>query len=217
MNKIVPTILANNAENFRRLEAIYSTFAKRIQIDICDNDFAKTSTVNVNDIVLANTSSIIYDFHMMVQNPSTYIDRIISLKPSLCIFHAECNENLLPIFEKLKTAKIRTGVCLLKTTFPGKIKPYIEAADHVLIFAGKLGQQGGEADMLQIEKVPIIRSINPNIEIGWDGGASMNNIRALAHSNIDIINVGGALSQSPNPAEVYKELDAESNKNGVII
>ena len=102
-----------------------------------------------------------YDGH----DPIPASPLILKIKPNLCIFHAETAENLLPIFKQLKDAGIKTGVAILKQTYPGKIAPYIEAVDHVLIFAGALGRQGGEADLLQVEKVPIIRGIKSAIEL----------------------------------------------------
>lgn len=217
MSQIVPTILTNNLNFFNQFETVYTTFAKRIQIDICDGKFVPIPTVSEKDIALTKADTIDYDLHMMVKNPSEHLERIIALHPSLCIFHAECSENLLPIFERLKASNIKTGVAILKTTFPGKIKPYIEIADHALIFAGQLGKQGSKADMMQIEKIPILRNIKSDIEIGWDGGANMDNIRELAHSGIDVINIGSALSRSTDPAKVYEALDLESSKNGVTI
>ena len=87
----------------------------------------------------------------------------------------------------------------------------------MLVFAGQLGVQGSQADLMQMEKIPLIRSIRPEVEIGWDGGANMSNIRALAHADIDVINVGSAISQAPNPTEAYQELVAEIDQNGVVI
>ena len=97
------------------------------------------------------------------------------------------------------------------------VKQYIEAVDHVLIFAGHLGAQGGQADMMQMEKIALVRNMKPELEIGWDGGANISNIRALAHADLDVINVGAALALAPNPAEVFQELVAEIDKNGVVL
>jgi len=105
----------------------------------------------------------------------------------------------------------------LPSTFPGNVKPYIDVADHVLIFAGQLGVQGSPADLMQMEKIPLVRNMKPEIEIGWDGGANMTNIRALAHADLDVINVGSAISQSENPAQTFQELVAEIDKNGVVL
>ena len=215
MAEIVPTILASNADQYNRFVAVYKNFAKRVQIDICDGQFAPSRTVQLNQITIPEGWQV--DLHMMVTKPSEHLAAILQLKPSLCIFHAECSENLLPIFDKLQAAGIKTGVALLKSTYPGNVKPYIDVVDHVLIFAGKLGQQGGEADMLQTEKSPIIRELREDVEIGWDGGANMRNIRALAHNGISVINVGSALSHAQDAAATYHEMVADLDKTGVVL
>ena len=125
-------------------------------------------------------------------------------------------EEFNKIFETLKNAGIKVGVALLPSTYPGNVKPYIDAADHVLIFAGQLGVQGGQADLMQMEKIALVRNMKPEVEIGWDGGANINNVRALAHADLDVINVGSAISNAPNPAEAFQELVAEIDKNGVV-
>ena len=70
---------------------------------------------------------------------------------------------------------------------------------------------------MQMEKIALVRSMKPELEIGWDGGANMSNIRALAHADLDVINVGSAISKAENPAQVFEELVAEIDKNGVVI
>ncbi len=157
------------------------------------------------------------DLHMLTARPSEFLDTILKLSPSLCILHAEANEDLLPTFAVLKEHDIKTGVALLPSTYPGNVKHYIDAADHVLIFAGQLGAQGGQADLMQMEKIPLVRNMKPEVEIGWDGGANMTNVRAIAHADVDVINVGSAISMAENPAQVFEELVAEIDKNGVVL
>ena len=121
------------------------------------------------------------------------------------------------MIKSLKEHGIRTGIALLPATFPGDVQNYIEEVDHVLIFAGTIGMQGSQADLMQTEKIPLIRAMKPELEIGWDGGANITNIRALAHADLDVINVGSALSQSENPAATFEELVAEIDKSGVVL
>ena len=215
MIKVVPTVLTDAAANFNQIIEVYQNFAKRIQIDISDGKFSPFPTVKLSEITFSTGWEGEWDIHLMAKNPSLYMQDILRLHPSLCIFHAECDENLLPLFEQLSQAGIKTGVGILRSTYPGNIKPYIDASDHVLIFGGSLGQQGGEADMMQLEKAPLIHKIDPNVEIGWDGGANINNIRAIAHSGINVVNVGAAISRADNTAEAYAALIAESEKTGV--
>ncbi len=212
---IVPTILTDNKQDYRAQIERINIFTRRVQIDVSDGTFAPTQTLDITNIWWPKNWEA--DLHLMSANPSAHLDTILKLSPSLCILHAEANEDLLPMFNTLKEAGIRTGLALLPSTFPGNVKPYIDMVDHVLIFAGQLGIQGSPADLMQMEKIPLIRNMKPELEIGWDGGANMTNVRAIAHADIDIINVGSAISQSPNPAQVFQELVAEIDKNGVVI
>lgn len=212
---IVPTLLTADPADYRaQLERI-NLYSHHIQIDVTDGLFASSQTININEAVWPEGWEA--DLHLMVAEPSKYVDTVISKKPTRCIFHAEAKEDLLPIFEKLKASGIKPGVALVPSTFPGNVAPYIQAAEHVLIFAGQLGVQGSPADLMQMEKIALIRGIKSDVEIGWDGGANMSNVRALAHADLDIINVGSALSRAENPKAVYDAMVAEIDKSGVML
>ena len=212
---IVPAILTDNKQDFRAQVERINTFTRRVQIDVTDGVFAPTQTLDITNIWWPRNWEA--DLHLMATNPSEHLDTILKLSPSLCILHAEANEDLTPSFTALKEAGIKTGVALLPGTYPGNVKPYIDMVDHVLIFAGQLGMQGNPADLMQMEKIPLVRNMKPEVEIGWDGGANMTNVRALAHADLDVINVGAAISQAENPAAAFQELVAEIDKNGVVL
>ena len=212
---IVPTILSNNKQEYRAQIERINPFTRRVQIDVTDGVFAPSQTLDITDVWWPKNWQA--DLHLMVAQPSLYLDTVLKLNPSLCILHAEASENLFPVFDSLKSAGIKTGVALLPSTYPGNAKAYIDVVDHVLIFAGQLGAQGGQADLMQMEKIPLVRNMKPELEIGWDGGANVSNVRALAHADLDVINVGSAISMSPNPAETFQELVAEIDKNGVAL
>ena len=213
--EIIPTILASSPESYQKSVSTYQSFAKRVQIDISDGQFAPGMTVSEANLTWPESWAV--DFHMMVVRPSEHVQNLLKLKPNLVIFHAETGEDLLPIFDQLRAAGIKCGVALAKQTFPARAKTFIEAADHVLIFAGELGRQGGEADMLQTEKIPLVTAIKPDVEIGWDGGANMQNVRALARAGVNVINVGAALATAEKPAETLEAMVQEADKHGVLL
>ena len=215
MAEIVPTILTNDTEQYKKLITAFQPFARRVQIDVSDGTFAPSTTLPLNQLYWPKEWQT--DFHMMVVRPSEHLPLILQLKPSLVIFHAEAGEDLLPLFQQLKAAGIKAGVALMRSTFPGSVKQYIEAADHVLVFAGEIGKQGSQADMLQAEKIPLIKAINPNAEIGWDGGANLRNVRAIHHAGADVINVGSALTNASDPGAMYEALVADLDKRGVVL
>lgn len=212
---IVPAILTDNKQDFRAQVERINVFTRRAQIDVTDGKFAPTQTLDITNVWWPKNWEA--DLHLMATNPSEHLDTILKLSPSLCILHAEASEDLTPSFQALKDAGIKVGVALLPSTFPGSAKQYIDMADHVLIFAGQVGVQGSPADLMQMEKISLVRNMKPEVEIGWDGGANITNVRALAHADLDVINVGSAISQSPNPAETFQELVAEIDKNGVVL
>ena len=212
---IVPTILTDNKVDYRKQVERINVFTRRVQIDVTDGVFAPAATLDVTNVWWPKNWDA--DLHLMAAKPSEHLDTILKLSPSLCILHAETGEDLIPSFSALKDAGIKTGLALVASTFPGSVKRYIDVVDHVLIFAGQLGRQGSPADMMQMEKIPLIRNMKPEVEIGWDGGVNMSNVRALAHADLDIINVGSAISKSENPAAVFQQMVAEIDKNGVVI
>lgn len=212
---IVPAILTDDRKDFRAKVETINSFTRRVQIDVTDEEFSQYATVDLSNIWWPNNWQT--DLHMMVARPSAYLDIILKLHPSLCIFHAEAQEDLLPSFEKLRSAGIKTGVALMRETYPVAVSRYIDAADHALILATELGVQGGAADMMQTEKIPLIRGLKPDIELSWDGGANLKNLRALAHADLDVINVGSAILGAADPVEAYQALVAEIDKPGVVL
>ena len=202
MTQIVPTITAMTPDEYAEAMEKLS-FAPRLHIDVTDGEFAPSRTVNLNQVYWGEEKTI--DLHLMIKRPSEWLHQIIALHPNLVILHAE-TENLVSIFDHLRKFDIRCGVALLPETTPEQVAEIIETVDHVLIFGGHLGYQGGTADLEQLRKVAEIRTINPHAEIAWDGGANAENIAEIATASIDVINIGSAILKTENPEKSFQEL-----------
>ncbi len=214
MAVIAPTILCETDEDYRVTIERLHPFAERVHIDLTDGQFAPTFTVGVNQLWWPQ--EWIVDIHAMVTYPSQYVDALIQMRPASVIFHAEASEDITPSLAKLKQAGIKAGVALLKPTVPSAVKSYIEAADHVLIFSGDLGHYGGTASLMQLEKVRLVRMIQPTVEVGWDGGANLDNCFSLSQGTVDVINVGGAINKASDPEAVFRQMTEEIDKHSVI-
>jgi ribulose-phosphate 3-epimerase len=57
--------------------------------------------------------------------------------------------------------------------------------------------------MKQTEKISELLDINPNLEIGWDGGINDKNVTELIKAGVDVLNAGGFIQKSTNPANAY--------------
>ena len=55
---------------------------------------------------------------------------------------------------------------------------------------GHLSFGGG---LMQLEKIRLVKMINPNVEIGWDGGVMVDNAYSLVQGGVNILNVGGTI------------------------
>ncbi len=214
MSMVIPALLAQTKDEFEVLSARIMPFAKRVHLDLMDGQFAPSVSVPVADIILPKEWEV--DIHVMYAQPDAYLKSIIDLKPSMIIIHSEAQGELLKTIETIHKAGIKAGVALLRSTVPEDMAGLIAVADHVLIFSGNLGEYGGTANMLQIEKIRLIRAINPVIEIGWDGGANVSNAYTLALGGVDVVNVGNALVNEADPVETYRQLDFEVHRKDVL-
>lgn len=203
MAQVCPTVLATTTEDFRVQMETIESFAERIQIDLGDNRFTKT-TIDLKDVWWP--SHVEADIHLMYQRPSIVLPELIAQQPGLVIIHAEAEGDHTEFAQHLKSHGIQFGVALLQNTHVAMAQDLIKLADHVLIFSGNLGSFGGKADLSLLAKVPQIRAINPQVEIGWDGGINAENIAQLVRGGIDVLNVGGAIQKAMQPKNAFRNL-----------
>ncbi len=214
MSIIAPTVLAETPDDYKmQIERVHS-FAERVHIDISDGEFAPSFTVSAAQIWWPQGWTV--DIHAMVARPSDHLETLIALKPNMIIFHAETQEDIVPILQQVKKFDIKAGIALLRSTVPSTVAAAIGVADHVMIFSGELGKYGGTASLMQLEKVRLIRAIRQDVEIGWDGGVNIENAYSLAQGGVDVLNVGRTLAAAADPKSAYATLVNEINKHGVI-
>jgi ribulose-phosphate 3-epimerase len=178
-------------------------FASRVHIDFGDGDFA---TRMVNIVQAYWPDHMIADFHIMYRHPFAQYETIVGLKPNMAIIHAESEDDTLAMLLELQAVGIKAGIALLQKTKPDKYADLISHADHVLLFGGDLGHQGGTADMSVLSKIGDIRAINPTIELGWDGGITAENAPLLVEAGIEVLNVGSFIQHADDPKEAYEQI-----------
>src|SRR5690349_17380047 len=119
MSAIAPAILCETPDDYKASVERLHSFAQRVHIDICDGEFAPTFTVGAAQVWWPQEWTV--DIHAMVARPSEHLETLISLKPSSIIFHAEVEEDIVPILQHIKKFDIKAGVALLKPTVPAAV------------------------------------------------------------------------------------------------
>ena len=207
MVTIAPTITAVDPDEYRYQMERIEPFATRIHVDVADGKFTPDKLLNFDSVWWRGDRTI--DLHVMYQRPLEHAEIILAMSPRLVIVHAEAEGNFLNFSKHLRSHGIEIGVALLPRTEVDIIKPALEFVDHVLIFSGNLGHQGGsEADLNLLDKVKQVRELKPTIEIGWDGGVNADNAKHIAAAGVDVLNVGSFIQQAPDPHAAYATLKA---------
>lgn len=203
MPVVCPTVTATDPHSYREQMARIEPFTKRVHIDFGDGDFTERM-VNIAQAYWPD--DIIADFHIMYKKPRAQYETIVSLKPNMVIIHAEADDDILAMLLELQAVGIKAGLALLPKTQPEDFVEEISHADHVMLFGGELGHQGGTADLSVLEKVGDIRALNPTVELGWDGGITAENTPTLVEAGIEVLNVGGFIQHADDPKAAYDSL-----------
>lgn len=207
MAVICPTVTAYDTHQYREQMELLEKFAARVHIDLMDGVFAPTKSPGVESVWWPD--NLIADVHLMYQDPEPELDKLIGLKPSLVIIHAEAKADHAAFARRLRAAGIKAGLALLQDTAVSDVERLLPDFDHVMIFSGNLGYHGGSAvDYGLLDKARAIKQTRPEIEIGWDGGVNDQNARQLAEGGVDALNVGGFIHKAADPQEAYAKLEA---------
>lgn len=207
MPVIAPTVTAFEPHEYREQMEKLATFAQRIHVDLMDGEFASSSSPSVEQCWWPD--GVIADIHLMFQRPAEQLEQLIKLKPHLVVIHAEADVDHLDFAAKLNTAGIRAGLALLSETPVSDHYDYFPSFDHALVFSGKLGYHGGLADTRLLNKVSELHEKFPHLEVAWDGGINLENIRELATNGVQVLNVGGAIANAPDPQAAYDSLQTK--------
>ncbi len=207
MVAICPTVTVDNLADFKLQIETTANLSQRLHIDLSDGTLAPRSLLPVT--AMNWPSNVAIDLHVMVSQPDKYLSDLIKSHPQLIIVHAEAEGNMYAIAKRLKINRIKVGVALLPPTPVELIMPALDLIDHVLVFSGNLGYQGGsQVDLGLLDKVSDLKRAKPSLEIGWDGGVNDTNIAGLIQGGVDVINVGGYIQSAADPLEAYAKLKA---------
>ncbi len=210
---ICPTITAYSETEYRNQISKVVHLAHRIQIDLTDGEFTKERSIGPEKAWWP--AGFLADFHLMYINPMTAVAEILKHKPNLIIVQAEADGSFGDFVAMCKTAGVKIGAALLPKTSPQKIYPMLEKLDHVLIFSGNLGYQGGStADVSLLSKVKELRARSSKIEIGWDGGVNPQNASKLIMGGVNVLNVGGYIQHAEDPPKSFSILQKVVDETG---
>jgi ribulose-phosphate 3-epimerase len=203
---ICPAILAATSDEYSQQIERVSHEAVRLHIDLTDGVLASAPTIAIDEVWWPGGMQA--DLHVMYRQPFEHAELLFDLKPQLIIVHAEAEGDFVTFADRAHAQGIKTGVAIQPQTDPAVLEAAIGHIDHVLIFSGHLGHFGGQADLGLLTKVAHLKTMKPQLEIGWDGGVNDHNVQQLAQGGIHVLNSGGFIQKANDPHQAFRVLSS---------
>ena len=217
MIKLAPSILsADFARLLEDVKKVEEAGCEYLHIDVMDGHFVPNITLGPAIVKsLRKDVNMVFDTHLMIENPDNYIKDFVDAGSDLIVVHQEGCKHLHRTIQNIKSYNVKAGVALNPATPIEAIKHVIEDVDMVLIMTVNPGFGGQSFIEGMIEKIKELKQLiddkNLNVDIQVDGGIKPSNIDKVVKAGANVIVAGSAIFNSENIAETVKQMRENAN------
>lgn len=209
--RITPSIL--NAD-FSRLDeeiARISAVSDLLHLDVMDNLFVPNFTFDFDQAAsIIGSSPIAVDSHLMIADVDRLAPAYAHAGSASVTIHAEASSSISKTLRAIKDEGARAGLALKPGSAISDYEGYADDVDMFLIMTVEPGFGGQKFMSAMMEKVKQTRNIigDRPIWLQVDGGISLETIEIAREAGADTFVAGSAVFNSPDPAEMIKQLRA---------
>ena len=210
MIKLAPSILsADFAKLLEDVKKVEKAGCEYLHIDVMDGHFVPNITLGPGIVKsLRKDVNMVFDTHLMIENPDNYIKDFVDAGSDLIVVHVEACRHLHRTIQNIKSYNVKAGVALNPATPIETIKHVLQDVDMVLIMTVNPGFGGQSFIESMIEKIKELKQIidekNLNVDIQVDGGIKPSNINQVVEAGANVIVAGSAIFNSENIEETVK-------------
>ena len=210
MIKLAPSILsADFAKLLEDVKKVEKAGCEYLHIDVMDGHFVPNITLGPGIVKsLRKDVNMVFDTHLMIENPDNYIKDFVDAGSDLIVVHVEACRHLHRTIQNLKSHNVKAGVALNPATPIETIKHILQDVDMVLIMTVNPGFGGQSFIESMIDKIKELKQLidekKLNVDIQVDGGIKPSNIHQVVEAGANIIVAGSAIFNSENIEETVK-------------
>lgn len=192
--------------------------AQYMHLDVMDGLFVPSISLGMPVIAsLRKSTDVVFDTHLMINEPIRYIDEFVKAGSDIITVHVEACEDVKATIEKIKAAGVKAGVVINPGTPVSELLPYVDMVDMILLMSVNPGFGGQKYIDSVTDKIKEVRRIidesGKDIKLEVDGGVNMANIETVLDAGADVIVAGSAVFGGDITANVKNFLEVFKKYN----
>lgn len=174
------------------IELFDKTNMDYIHVDVMDGKFVQNKSYTTGDIEKFSTyTSKPLDVHLMVKNPSKYIESLCMLNVEFITFHYEALSNHMEVINAIKNAGVKVGISINPDTNVSEIFDLLPYIDLILVMSVVPGKSGQKFILSVLYKIEILRKkideLGIKTLISVDGGINDETILLVKDKGADMV------------------------------
>lgn len=204
-NFLSPSLLAADfahlAEDIQKIE---TAGAQYLHLDVMDGAFVPSISFGMPVIQsLRSISKMVFDVHLMIEDPDRYLDEFAKIGADIITVHAEACRHLDRTIQKIHSLGLKAGVALNPATPLSAIEWVEDQADMILLMSVNPGFGGQKYIPYVTKKIADLRQrlnekgLNTDIEV--DGGVTLMNAAEILEAGANVLVAGSAFFHAEDP------------------